>query len=86
MTDRETRKSGEIRKLGEEETAVGMGWIYSEGLPRHLKGLKAKVQPKIKNSCSFFLPLVLLNHLDCSGVRCSVLETSAVEMSGFSLI
>lgn len=53
MTDRETRKSGEIRKLREEETAVGMGEIYSESLPRHLKGLTAKVQPQIKNSCSF---------------------------------
>lgn len=35
-----TRKSEEIRKLGEEETAVGRGLVSSKIWPRHLKGLK----------------------------------------------
>lgn len=52
MTEGETRNCGEIRKLREEETAVGMGLMYSKNLPRHLQGLKGKIQPKIKNSCS----------------------------------
>lgn len=35
-----TRKSGGIRKLREEETAVGSGLVYSNNWPRHLYCLK----------------------------------------------
>lgn len=35
-----TRKSGKIRNLREEETAVGRGFIYTKNWPRHVQGLK----------------------------------------------
>lgn len=73
-------KVEKLGKLRGEETAVRMGFIFfSENMPRHLQGLKEKVQPKIKSS--YFSSVVQFIHLDYLSVRCKVLQISAVEMS-----
>ena len=53
----------------------------------HVLGhFKGTVHFKIKKYILFLLPVVLFINLDSFGVRCLVLEISAVEISVFSLI
>lgn len=75
-----TRKSGEIRETERRGDSSGDGiHFFSENMPRHLQGLKEKVQPKIKSS--HFSSVVQFIHLDYLSMRCKVLQISAVEMS-----